>query len=328
MAKVRIGLIGCGGIARWHLQNLAAIPEAEVVALADPSSEQLDRCRAQFPKLESVPTVSDYRELLEMPDVDAVEISTPHDQHFEQLMASFAKGKHVLIEKPFVGSPEQAESAIKARDESGKVGLLAYQRHTQAEFRWLRKRIQAGELGQIQGVAALLGQEWKRFTNGTWRQDPDQSGGGMLNDSGSHILDVLHWCTGLEPEFVAAFGDLRGAPVDINSAATVQFRGGAVGTITIMGDATNWHEDLTIWGERGTVYLRQGRLTVVDEDGNRLAAEELRSGSNPDANFVGAILRGEEVASPFEAALPVLRLTAAIYRSQRAGGARVEVYTA
>jgi len=318
-------MIGCGGIARWHMTNLAKIPEAEIVALAEPSEAQIDQCRRQFPHLADVPVFADYREMLAKVELDAVEISTPHDQHFAQLIDSFAAGKHVFVEKPFVGTPEEAAESIAARDRSGKVGLLAYQRHTQAEFRWIRAKIQSGEYGRVQGVSALLGQEWKRFTDGSWRQDPKQSGGGMLNDSGSHILDVLHWCTGLEPETVAAFGNERGAPVDINSAITVRFKGGALGTVTIMGDAPNWHEDLTIWLDKGAFYLRQGKLTIVEEDGSRILAEEIRGGSNPNANFINAILGKEEVQSPFEAALPVLKLTAAVYRSQAQNGAPVAV---
>lgn len=325
MGKVRIAMIGCGGIARWHLANLAQVPEAEVCALVDPSDAQLSLCKQQFPNLSAVPTFADYRTMLDSSSVDAVQISTPHDQHFDQLMASFSAGKHVFIEKPFVSTPNQAHQAIDARNASRKVGLLAYQRHTQAEFRWLRSKIQSGQYGQVQGVAVLLGQEWKRFTNGSWRQDPVQSGGGMLNDSGSHVLDVLHWCTGLEPESVVALANDRGAPVDINSAAAVRFKGGAIGTITVMGDAPNWHEDLTIWLDKGAFYLRQGKLTLVEEDGTRVVAEEVRGGSNPDANFVNAILGREEVQSPFEAALPVLKLTAALYKSQASGGVPVNV---
>ena len=79
----------------------------------------------------------------------------------------------------------------------------------------------------------------------------------MLNDSGSLILDVLHWCTGLEPETVAAFGNERGAPVDINSAITVRFKGGALGTVTIMGDAPNWQNGHWLTGRLEGVTLDQ-----------------------------------------------------------------------
>ncbi len=318
-------MIGCGGIARWHMSQLSKIPDVEIVALVDPSSDQIKACRHQFPNLADVPTFENHKAMLAEASVDAVEISTPHDQHFAQLRDSFEANKHVFIEKPFVSNPEQAMQAIEARDSSGKIGLLAYQRHTQAEYQWIRRKVQGGELGAVQGVSALLCQEWKRFTTGSWRQDLLQSGGGMLNDSGSHILDVLHWCTGLQPETVTAYGNDRGAPVDINTAIAVRFIGGALGTITIMGDAQNWHEDFTIWCEKGSVFMRNGKLTLIEEDGSRIQAEEIRGGSNPNANFINAILGKEEVLSPFEAALPVLRLTAAIYKSIEGGGQPVTV---
>lgn len=307
------------------MAQLAQIAEAQIVALCDPSREQVEHCRRQFPHLSDLPVFEDYRQMLENNEIDAVEISTPHNQHFNQLVHSFASGKHVFVEKPFVSNPTEAAEAIKARDRSGKIGLLAYQRHTQAEFRWIRQRILSGALGEVQGINALLCQEWKRFTEGSWRQDPAQSCGGMLNDSGSHILDVLHWCTGLEPESVSSYGDNRGAPVDINSAITIRFRNGAIGTVTVMGDAQHWLEDLTIWCERGSFLLRNGKLTLVENDGSKIHAEDIRGGSNPDANFIAAIQGKEEVHSPFEAALPVLKLTAAVYESMSDGGRPVAI---
>lgn len=325
MDRVRLGIVGCGGFARYHLGTLAKIAEAEIVALADPDPSQIERCVHQFPQLVDTPVFPSIDTLLDAGGIDAVLIVTPHTQHLDQIKAGFDAGVHVAIEKPLCPTVSECLAAIEARDRSGKIGFLSYQRHTQAEYRLIREKIQNGEIGEVQYASVFLCQEWKRFTIGSWRQDPSLSGGGMLLDSGSHMLDALLWCTGLEPMTASGMVEMRGTPVEINSATTIRFKNGALGTITVCGDAQAWQEELTIWGDRGSIFLRNGKLTFVDQYGGRLVAEEVRGGSTPDANFIFSVLGREQVQSPFEAGLAVTRLTQAVYRSAAQDGRPVEV---
>ncbi len=321
MEKVRLGIIGCGGFARWHMQNLIAIPEVQITALADPDPVQIRTSRDRFADLQHAADFVDYRELLAQADVDAVLIATPHTQHLSQIEDSFRAGKHVIVDKPLCTSVADVHAAIKARDASGKVGLLSYQRHTSAEYCLIRQRIQEGAIGTLQHASIFLCQEWLKFTVGSWRQDPALSGGGMLLDSGSHMLDALLWCTGLQPETVVAFTENRSTPVEINSAAAIRFRGGALGTITVCGDAPGWQEEFTLWGDKGMISLRQGKITFTEQNGSRFLAEEVRGGSNPDQNFIDCVRGRAENQSPFEAGLAVMGLTEAVYRSAANGGA-------
>lgn len=318
-------MIGCGGIARHHLNQLTKMPDVEIAALCDPEFAQIERCHEAFPLLRDVRWFAEYREMLEAAELDAVHINSLHTQHCQQILDSFETGLHVLCEKPMVTTVADAHRVIEARDRSGKIGLLAYQRHTQAEFRYIKRRIDSGEFGKPTYIAALQGQEWKRATAGSWRQVPEHSGGGQLNDSGSHVLDIILWTTGLRAQNVAAFGDNRGTPVDIDSSLSVRFEGGAMASIAIVGDAPAWHEDITIYCERGAFYVRGGRLTVQEADGARFEAENLKGGSNPDLNFVRAIQGVEEVQSPFEGGLRVIELTEAAWKSMAQNGAPVTV---
>lgn len=310
---------------RYRLKRVQEVPEAEIVALADPSAAQIETTRRTYPELAQIPAFDDFREMIDAVPMDAVMIATPHTQHAEQILVSLAKGLHVIVEKPMVTSVEDAHKVIAARDRAGKQAMVSYQRHLQPEFMHIRDRIRSGEFGEVRVVQALLSQEWKRFTAGTWRQDPALSGGGQLNDSGSHMLDVLLWMTDLRPERVSAFCDNRGTPVDIDTTMSIRFANGALGSITIAGDAHNWHEDITIWCENATFFVRGGKLTTVDLAGNRFLAENLAGGSHPDRNFIDAILGRAEVVSPFECGLRVMELTEAAWQSAANGGAPVEV---
>ena len=325
MSKVRIGFIGSGGIARHHMSQIAAIPELEIAALSDPSETQIEQCHQRFPNLKEAPVYNDWKTMLDKEKLDAVHIDSPHTPHAEQIIAAFDKGLHVLCEKPLVTSVKDAHKVIEARDKAKKIGLLSYQRHSQAEFRYIKKKIDRRVFGEVTFISALQCQEWKKATAGSWRQDPALSGGGQLNDSGSHLIDIILWVTGLKADSVTAFCDSCGTPVDINSTVNVRFDGGAMATLSVIGDAPGWHEDITIVCEKGAFFMRNGTLTVQDDEGARFEAQGLRGGSNPDANFAGAIVRGDEVLSPFECGLRVIELTEAAWRSAEKGGAPVKV---
>ncbi len=319
METLRIGLIGVGGFARYRIGNLLQVPEARVVAMADTAPEQIHQTKAKHPSLHSATDYADYHEMIAAGGLDAVMIQTPHTQHVDQILAAFAAGLHACTEKPMVTSVADAHRVIAARDKVGKVGMVSYQRHFMPEFRRIRREIADGTAGKVTFVQALQCQDWKRLTKGSWRQIPELSGGGQLNDSGSHLLDILLWTTGLRAETVSAVGDFRGTPVDIDTSVTIRFKGGAIGSLAIVGDTPGWHEDVTIICEKRAYYVRDGKLTTVEESGDRWKADSLEGSQTPDQNFVDACLGKAECESPFECGLEVIRLTEAAWKSAAAG---------
>lgn len=322
--RKRIAFIGAGGNARHHMGQVLTLPELEVVGLADTNPAMLEAAKRQHPALASVPVFADYKLMLDEVAADAVEISTPHTLHYEQVCACLDRGLHVLCEKPLVCTVAHAQDVVARAAESKGVTLLSYQRHYQPEFRYIRSSIASGQMGAVTFVNALQCQNWKHAVAGTWRQIPEMSGGGQLNDSGSHLLDILLWVTGLQVDTVSAFIDNCGTPVDINSALSVRFKGGAQGNISIVGDAPDWHEDVTIWCEKGFFLMRNGKLTVVDPSG-RFTFDSMRGGSSPDRNFIDAIMGRDEVQVPFECGLRVIELTEGAWRSAAAGGTPIRM---
>lgn len=324
MDTIRVGMIGVGGIAQGHIERLSYLPEVVIAGIADSSPESLRTTVERFPSLLAKPAQFDhYRELLEREKPDAVVICTPHTMHFQQAVDSLESGAHVLLEKPMVNRVVDAHALIKKIEESRKICGLAYQRHTMPEFRYIKQKIASGDFGDVQFLNALQQQEWKKLTAGSWRQDPALSGGGQINDSGSHLLDIILWTTGLAPESVAAFIDNRGVPVDINSALAVRFTNGAQGTISIVGDAAGWHEDITIWCEHGTFYIRQGEPFKVQGTDGKVTIPDLSDmpeGTNVDKNFINAILGREKIAASPIDGLRTIELTEAAWESGAAGG--------
>lgn len=325
MAPLRIAHIGCGGNQRWHISQVIDMPEFLITALVDPSEAQLKKTVETYPKLAEVPTFSDYRTMLDKVELDAVLISTPHTQHIHQMTDCFAKGLNVLCEKPLVTSVADAHLAIAARDKSGKVGAIAYQRHGVPVWGLVKHLVEAERYGRLQCINSHLGQGWLRGTKGSWRQDPALSGGGQLNDSGSHIIDVLLWSTGLKAQVVSAFIDNRGSEVDIDSAISVQFDRGVLGTVTIIGDAAQWNESHHLWFEDATMAIRHDQIFVQERKGKPYEIKPTEEPVGPVRNFADAILHGKKVLAPFECGLRVIEFTEAAWQSAGEGGKPVRV---
>jgi len=322
---LKVGLIGCGGIMDWHIRNYREIKQAEIAALTDVDEKQIAKTVGKHPELGKLPTFSDYREMIGAVDLDGVVIATPHTMHFEQIMTCLDAGLNVLTEKPMVCSVADAKKIIKKTEKTGKVMMISYQRHFSPAFRLARKMIEEGKLGKLTFVAALQAQDWLRGTKGLWRQDPALSGGGQLNDSGSHLVDIMLWVTNLEPASVFAEINNRGSKVDILSALTFKFRGGAIGSMSVVGDAPGWWEDITFYGEEGGLYVRKDQLLHSYRGKGTWTAElkELTANSkynsNFDKNFVASILGKEEPQTPPVCGLRVMQLTESAWESAKTG---------
>ena len=326
MAKqVKIGLIGCGGIMHWHVGNYREIKQARIAALCDTSRTMLQKMVEKHPELAGLPTFKDYRKMVADVELDGVVIATPHTLHVEQILTCLGAGLHVLTEKPMVCGVADAKKVMKKAEQKRRVMMISYQRHFDPAFRLARKLIAEGKLGRLTFVTALQGQEWLRGTKGTWRQKAALSGGGQLNDSGSHLVDIILWVTGLVPESVFARIDNRGTEVDILSALTMRFKGGAIGTLSIVGDAPGWWEEIAFYGEEGALYIRNGKLLHCVRKKTGWGADttditgKLKYAGNFDRNFVDAILGKDEPQTPPVCGLRVMQLTEAAWESGKTG---------
>jgi predicted dehydrogenase len=197
--------------------------------------------------------------------------------------------------------------------------MVSYQRHLQGPYIYVRQQIQGGALGEVQYMAALQSQGWLRGVRGTWRQQKALSGGGQINDSGSHLVDILLWTTGLTAESVFAYMRNYDTEVDIDSALSMRFTNGAQGTISIIGDSPMWWEEFSVWGNKGAILYRNGKIMQRGYDTEMVEVTDLPASSTPDRNFVDAILGRDEVRVPPECGLRTIELTEAAWRSAELG---------
>ncbi|HZC27081.1 MAG TPA: Gfo/Idh/MocA family oxidoreductase [Actinopolymorphaceae bacterium] len=320
-------MIGCGGASSWHTRELASMAGVEIVGLAEPNAANLERFKSRVPLVADVPSFADAEEMFASVELDAVSVVTPHTLHYPIVMSAIKRGLHVLCEKPLTCESAHARDIETAAEAAGVTVMVPYQRRFDPAYGYMKAAIDAGELGELRSITVTCGQHWMQGTAGSWRQDPALSGGGMLMDSGSHLVDMLLWLIGRPVASVSALVDNAGSPVDINAAATVRFDGGIHGQLTVIGDlATTWMETVVVSGTEGLLRYeiepqhpwRTGRVVHCRNDE---IVQPLRLAEGPDLHEVWlAAIRGETPnPSPPSAGLRVAELSEAIYSSAQLG---------
>jgi len=229
--RVRMAMIGCGGMARHHLRNLLKQTDStEIVALCEPSPQSLAETAKVFEKagFDVPPNEIDLDVLLSTYQPDAVFIITPHALHHDQTKTCLQAGVDVLLEKPMVMNADEAKSLIKTRDETGKLLVIAFNGSLSPEIRESVRLLRSGELGKLLSISGTVWQSWGPGTSGKWRQVPEISGGGFMFDTGAHLLNTVADLAGEEFVEVAAWVDNYGRPVETLAAVIARLASGAL----------------------------------------------------------------------------------------------------
>jgi len=223
--KLRVAMIGCGGISSLHGESWQRISNAAMVACADVDEEKAQEFKERF----NVPdAVTDYRRLLERKDIDAVDICIPTFLHAGPAIAAAQAGKHILCEKPIAMTLNDADDMIRAAQAAGVRLMVAFPRRFSAEWRAFRRIITQGEIGR-----PVL---WREVDSGAGPpRDPSaacwhlnaKDGGGPFVDNWIHHYDFARFTFG-EP--VWAWASLRTMKDDSTSLDTgtcvVEFEAG------------------------------------------------------------------------------------------------------
>ncbi|WP_240733024.1 Gfo/Idh/MocA family protein [Jeotgalibacillus sp. S-D1] len=311
---INIGLIGTGSISNLHVKQLLDTNAATLIAVTDPNPDNRDTLINRF-NLRGVAQFSDHKEMLAQVSLDAVIICSPHTLHFDQVMDAISHNCHVLIEKPMACSLAEAEQLIEAAEKAEIVLQVSYQRHFEPAFLAIRDAISNGAIGKLTSVTASVYQEWIQLSADTWRQNPNLSGGGMLMDSGSHIIDVLLWTTGLKPIEVESKLEQRGSKVEIDSVTTIRFENDVIAGLTIIGNAPCWHETYVFCGDDGAIFYDNGDITIRKLGQPPIKPVLSHQTTNSDKSFINSIQGHHDVLVPGEFAKEVVRLTEWIYQS-------------
>lgn len=191
MGKLRVGIIGCGGIANnKHMPSIKKAEYAEMVAFCDLIPERAEKAAKEFGTGEAK-VFTDYHELLKE-TLDAVYVCTPNRSHCVITVDALNAGMNVMCEKPMALNYEQALEMIEASKKNGKILTIGYQNRYRADSQYLKKECEEGVLGDIYYAKAKAIRRRAVPTWGVFLNEYEQ-GGGPLIDIGTHALDLTLW---------------------------------------------------------------------------------------------------------------------------------------
>jgi predicted dehydrogenase len=350
---LKIGIIGCGGIANGkHMPALAKQREVEMAAFCDIEPGRAEEAAKKYGSA-GARVYSDYRELLKDGSIDAVHVCTPNKSHADITVDSLEAGKHVMCEKPMAKTAADARRMAEAARRTGKKLTIAYQNRFRPDSQYLYKLCSSGELGEIYYARAHAIRRRAVPTWGVFLNEEEQ-GGGPLIDIGTHALDLTLWMMGnYKPRSV--MGNVYRKLADRECAANAwgpwdpkeyTVEDSAFGFITMENGATiilesSWalnslqtgEAKTTLCGTEGGADMwdglringeKHGRLFItkpgLDASGvDFYNASQDKPGDLEAGMWVKALLNGSDPLVRPEEALVVTEILEAIYESGKTG---------
>ncbi len=192
----RIGIIGVGGIANnVHIRELLNVPECKITAICDIDTKAIEKTKE---KLGNVLRFTDYRELIDCGEVDAVEVCTPNHLHVEIAEYAVKKGIPVNVEKPLGLNSSECERLAKAINEGNITNMMCFSYRFKPAVRWAKDMIDRGLIGDIVTVNVEYSKS-SAFWQGRrldWRFVKKYAGTGVLGDLGVHLIDMAQLLVG------------------------------------------------------------------------------------------------------------------------------------
>lgn len=300
--RVRLAVIGTGGMGRRHVEALSENPECDVVALCDvavgrfmPVLEWLEKNRGVRPD-----TYQDFRQVLDRDDVDAILVATPDHWHPLIAIMGCQAGKDVYVEKPACPTVAEGRAMVDAARRYGRVVQLGSQQRSMEIFQRAMNIIHSGRIGKVTTASAWVGVNvWKvgetpeevprgldwdlwlgpapkvpfsmeRF--GGWMGWHDYARGGQLTNWGIHLMDIVHW--GIQqdrPISVQALGGSYRSSIGQDNyeslEAVFEYPGCIVTWEQRLSDTReNKSYGITFYGEQGALYVDRGTIVVKPDN--------------------------------------------------------------
>lgn len=343
--KIKVGIIGAGSISVMHTKAYQKLDRVEVNSVCDINEDRANK----YAKKYDIPNVfTDYNEMLELEELDAVSVTTWNNFHAPISIAALKAGKHVLCEKPLALNAKQAREIVTAAKEAGRLLMVGFVRRFEQRANLLKDAVESGELGDV--YYAKTGYIRKWGNPGGWFADKKRSGGGPVIDLGVHVIDLIRYITG-KPKAVSVTAstynklgmkpEIKGIDKyfsrdynsenphnDVEDAATaiIKFDNGLTlffetswvlntkndyNYLTLFGDkaGAQMEPELEFYEERNNFYTDVKPVLKDDIDTFEVIFER------EIAHFTDCITDGTNCLNPGEDGVEVMKILDAIYKS-------------
>ena len=293
MKKLNVGLIGAGFMGKAHSLAYVAMPMFFWPAPAIPVRKTIvdvnDSIAAEAAqRFGFEKSTSDWRSVVEDPEIDIIDIATPNHLHAEIAIAAAAAGKHIISEKPLARNGDEAKTMYDAVKNAGIVHMVAFNYRRTPAVALAKKYIDEGAIGDILNFRGTYLQDWSADPDGplSWRFQKSIAGSGSLGDIGTHVVDMARFLCGeimqvntqlktwVKTRPLQAGGvDKLGAStkdstaprgevdVDDEVLSLLEFQNGAIGSLEATRNAHGRNNFLTfeIHGTLGSIYFNYER---------------------------------------------------------------------
>ena len=321
MARVKLALIGCGGMSATHLQRFHLLSDRlRLVAAVDVDETKARQVQEHLP---GVVVATDYRSVLDQ--VDAVLIVLPHHLHHAVAKHCLEAGKHVLLEKPMANSEAECLDLIATAARLDRILMIAYCMRFHPVVAAMKNELDNQSFGEVFQVS-IWTEQMTRYPPGHWGHRAATLGGGQLFSHGCHYIDILLWYLG-EPVSGTHLGTNTGTP-------WMEREGTSNVTMRFAGNRLGYH--FGTWGARGTrlrysihAHCSEGMIEADVSDhrllahagGERKLLMENEAGAgkhteNEMAHFIDCIEHGQKPLTDGEASLQSLRVIWKLYEAE------------
>lgn len=319
MKNINVGLIGGGFMGKAHSLAYAAVPmffwPSKVMPVKHTLAEFTDAMAADAAtRFGFENSTSDWKSIIDNPDIDLVDIATPNNSHAEIAIAALAAGKHVICEKPLARTVEEAAAMYEAARKSNSVNMVAFNYRRTPAVALAKKYIEDGSIGKIINFRATYLQDWSADPDSplSWRFQKSVAGSGAVGDILTHVLDLARYLVDevtavsamtnhiiterpIQQSGSDSLGNSKGgsdAPkgaVDVEDEvlSLIRFANGAIGSVEATRNAWGRNNFITleIHGTEGSIafnYENRDQLEVCfkSDEGDRRGFRTVYTGPN------------------------------------------------
>ncbi len=265
--KLNIAVIGASSMGLSHMKGVMNNENANLIAVCDTDENALAEAKEKY----DIPVaVTDYRQLVNSNDIDAVIIVTPDQLHLEMTAAFLRTGKHVLCEKPMALNTQECEEMMRVQQETGNMLMIGQVCRCTPAFILAKEIVESGRIGELFFVESEYAHNYEKAEGkNSWRKTPERSG---FIGGGCHAVDLLRWIAG-DPTEVTAYSNHKCMidwPTDDCTIGIYKFPNNVIGKVFV---STGCRRDYTmrtvLYGTKGTIICDNSSpeisLYTVDE---------------------------------------------------------------
>lgn len=324
MEKVKLGVIGLGSISQLiHLPNIKKLNDVSLSAVAEVKKNRLHLISDKF----SIQNrYTDYKDMLENQDIDAVIIATPTNSHKEIAIDCLAAGKDILVEKPLARTYAEAKEIVDAARKYKRKLMVGMNLRYRPDTMLLRSIINSSEIGEP--FYAKCGWIRSRSSEEKWFTKKEEAGGGVIIDLGIHLLDLALWLMNFPQVSSVSCKNFYHFTknVEDTSISFIKFKDGSLINLevswSLATDKDNFY--LNVFGTKGSTSINP--LNVIKKIDNQIIDLSPSNSDNPTnlfkksyinelKSFIGAVKDLNPVLSPGEESLKRLKIIEAMYLS-------------